>query len=107
MSKLEIVNLEGKDHPALQSTYFRGSDVAPYINDDGKLVIVNGEGYRASWGSSNVKSIVTELTDTVTMVDVTGCHRHTSYPSHQILLCELDMGVDDRRAPGNTDVQKS
>ncbi len=61
------------------NTYFRTSDVAPYIAEN-KLNIYNSRGIRRSWGISSVCSEITHLTDTVTMVNVVGWHKHTVSP---------------------------
>jgi hypothetical protein len=82
MSKVngvEVEVLEGKNHPALQGTYFRSSDVLPQMVD-GKLQIVDGRGYGASWGCSQVTSKISALTEDVIMVNVVGWHKHTVSP---------------------------
>lgn len=62
------------------TTYFRTSDVRPYIDDDGRINIWNGTAYQASWGSSNVTSVATQITDDVIQIEVTGWHKHTVAP---------------------------
>ncbi len=77
---LEVEILKGNTHPALQSTYFRGSEVAPKIIDNNKLQVVDGRGYSASWGSSNVTSTVDALTNDIVRIEVVGWHKHTVSP---------------------------
>jgi hypothetical protein len=60
-------------------TYFRGSDVAPYIEDN-ELNVYNGASKSRSWGRCQVTSTVKPLSDDVVMVNVTGWHKHTVSP---------------------------
>lgn len=62
------------------TTYFRTSEVTPYIDKDGNLVIYNGRGQRRSWGTPQVHSTVTHLTNDVVKVHVVGWHKHTKSP---------------------------
>ena len=62
------------------NTYFRTSDVAPFVNRDGELVVYNAKGVRRSWGQPKVDSAVTKLTNDVIQVTVTGWHKHTVSP---------------------------
>lgn len=61
-------------------TYFRTSQITPYINKDGNLVIYNGKGDRRSWGTPIVRSDVTHLSADVIRVHVVGWHKHTRSP---------------------------
>lgn len=60
-------------------TYFRTSDVTPFVDDDG-LHIYNGTGVSRSWGRSQVSSEVAMLTDDIIKVEVVGWHKHTVSP---------------------------
>ncbi len=61
------------------STYFRTSDVIPYIENN-QINIWNGTAYQASWGRSEVSSTITQLSDDVVKVEVVGWHKHTVSP---------------------------
>ena len=61
------------------NTYFRTSDVTPQIQEN-ELKIYNARGPRRHWGQPSVKSEVSDLTDGVVMVNVTGWHKHTVSP---------------------------
>lgn len=58
-------------------TYFKTSDVTPQISQDNQLKIYNARGPRRHWGQPNVTSKVSDLTDGVVKVTVTGWHKHT------------------------------
>ena len=62
------------------NTYFRTSDVTPYIDKDGSLVVYDTKGIRRSWGTPRVSSDIRKLTDDVIAVNVTGWHKHTIRP---------------------------
>jgi hypothetical protein len=63
----------------MDGTYFRTKDVTPWT--DGQTIYKwDGENYRASWGSSNVRSMVTIDRDNIVVIDVTGWHKHTVSP---------------------------
>lgn len=62
------------------NTYFRTSDVTPFVDEAGKLNIYNSRGIRRSWGTPSVRSDVRSLTPDVVQVTVTGWHKHTVSP---------------------------
>lgn len=62
------------------NTYFRTSDVTPYIDKDGSLVVYDAKGVRRSWGTPKVSSNVRKLSNDVIAVEVTGWHKHTVRP---------------------------
>lgn len=62
------------------NTYFRTSDVSPFVSEDGQTVtIFNSRGDRRSWGTPSVTSKC-YMVDGVLVVDVTGWHKHTVSP---------------------------
>lgn len=61
-------------------TYFRTSDVRPYIDVSGRLVVFRGVGSKRSWGCWSVRSDVFVVSDTVVNVRVIGWHKHTIRP---------------------------
>lgn len=61
------------------NTYFRTSDITPFISGD-TLTIYNSTGIRRSWGTPSVRSTVTHLSATVVQVEVVGWHKHTVSP---------------------------
>lgn len=78
-SKLNINNITEWSEVPGSNTYFRTSDVTPTVEGD-TLNIYNSRGQSRSWGTPSVKSNVSELTDGVVMVEVTGWHKHTVSP---------------------------
>ena len=62
-------------HNCPDTTYFRQSEVSPYIKN-GVLHVVDGCGTRRSWGSPWCKSEVSELETNVIMVSVSWKHKH-------------------------------
>lgn len=60
-------------------TYFRTSDVTPYVKGD-KLHVYDGNGVSRSWGRAQVTSKVSMLTDDIIKVEVVGWHKHTVSP---------------------------
>ena len=74
-----MINLTVESHDCPDDTYFKTCQVSPWIAD-GVLQIVDGRGTRKSWGAPSVSSIVTQLTDDVVQVQVTGWHKHTISP---------------------------
>jgi len=60
-------------------TYFRTSDVIPFIDAAG-LNVYTGNGQGRSWGRATVRSTVRTLTPNVIAVEVTGWHKHTVSP---------------------------
>ena len=72
----EITIIEEK---LICTTYFRTSDVKPFVDSDNKLHIFNGTAYSASWGSSTVTSTV-DTVNGIVMVKVVGWHKHTVGP---------------------------
>lgn len=60
-------------------TYFRTSDVTPFV-EDGEIRCYGGRSKSRSWGSCSVKSTVKALAPNVVMVQVTGWHKHTVSP---------------------------
>lgn len=62
------------------NTYFRTSDVAPFVNRDGELVVYDAKGVRRSWGTPKVDSNIKKLSNDVVQVTVTGWHKHTVRP---------------------------
>lgn len=61
------------------NTYFRTSDVTPFVDDAG-LHIYNSRGISRSWGTPKVTSRVEALSETVVKVEVVGWHKHTVSP---------------------------
>lgn len=61
------------------STYFRTSQVTPFVDSDNNLHVYNGISYQASWGKSQVSSTVKEMAGIVA-VKVVGWHKHTISP---------------------------
>ena len=61
------------------NTYFRTSDVTPFVNGD-TINIYNSRGQSRSWGTPSVKSQVKELAPNVVKVEVVGWHKHTVSP---------------------------
>lgn len=62
------------------NTYFRTSDVTPFVDEAGRLNIYCSRGNRRSWGVPSVRSDVRALTADVIQVTVTGWHKHTIRP---------------------------
>jgi hypothetical protein len=76
-----VVNLNAKDNKEMNNvTWFRTSDVTPFVDEQNQINIWNGRGYCASWGSCNVTSKVQTVTADVVKVDVIGWHKHTISP---------------------------
>ena len=75
-----MINLTVESNDCPDDTYFKTCQVSPWIDTDGVLQIVDGRGTRRSWGTPSVSSIVTQLTDDVVQVSVTGWHKHTVSP---------------------------
>jgi hypothetical protein len=72
------------------ATYFRTSDVTPFV-ENGQIVVYNGEGAQRSWGSPNVKSACVMLTPTCAKVTVTGWHKHSPGPvGGEYYFCLVD-----------------
>ena len=72
------------------ATYFRTSDVTPFV-ENGKITVYNGEGQRRSWGSPNVKSTAIMLTPTCAKVIVAGWHKHSPGPvGGEYYFCLID-----------------
>lgn len=61
-------------------TYFRTSDVIPFVDNKNKINMYTGSGASRRWGRANVKSTAKRLTKTVIQVDVAGWHKHTVSP---------------------------
>lgn len=74
-----VVNITDWSQVPGSNTYFRTSDVTPFVADDG-LHIYNSRGISRSWGTPRVTSAVEALSDTVIMVEVVGWHKHTVSP---------------------------
>ena len=62
------------------NTYFRTSDVTPFVDEAGQLNVYNSRGNSRSWGTPSVSSDVRTLTPDVVQVTVTGWHKHTVSP---------------------------
>lgn len=60
-------------------TYFRTSEVRPFIQDN-QLHIYEGNGNRRSWGTPNVSTEVTQISPDVIQAYVVGWHKHTVSP---------------------------
>ena len=60
-------------------TYFRTSEVTPFV-EDGELHVYDGNGVRRSWGCAQVRSTVSLLNPDVIKIEVTGWHKHTVSP---------------------------
>lgn len=91
-SNITINNIT--DSTNIDGTYFRTSDVAPVVNGN-TLSIYNAKGARRSWGAPNVSSVVSELSESVVMVRVTGWHKHTVSPvgGNFYFVCEGEQWV--------------
>lgn len=76
---IAVVNITDWSQVPGSNTYFRTSDVTPFVADDG-LHIYNSRGNSRSWGTPSVRSDVAALTETVIMVEVVGWHKHTVSP---------------------------
>lgn len=61
-------------------TYFRTSDIRPFIDVDGRLVLQTGVGPRRSWGRWSVRSDYCYVSPSVVEVVVVGWHKHTVSP---------------------------
>lgn len=79
MSTLNINNITDWSKVPGSNTYFRTSDVTPFVNEDG-LNIYNSRGQSRSWGTPSVKSYVKTLAENVVKVEVVGWHKHTVSP---------------------------
>lgn len=84
-------------HDCPDDTYFRSSDVMPYVDEGGVLHLVDGEGTHRRWGTPNVSSYVTWLTREVFSVEVTGWHKHTVSPVGGTYYFVLEEGRFVRR----------
>lgn len=72
------------------NTYFRTSDVTPFVNEQG-LNIYSATGIRRNWGTPKVTSTVKFLSDTVVQVNVVGWHKHTVSPvGGNFYFCLID-----------------
>lgn len=80
MSELTINNITDWNDVPGSDTYFRTSDVTPFITNDNTLNIYNSRGQSRSWGTPSVTTKVTKITDDVVMVVVVGWHKHTVSP---------------------------
>lgn len=74
-----VVNITDWSQVPGSNTYFRTSDVTPFVDDAG-LHIYNARGVSRSWGTPKVASIVKPLAENVIAVYVTGWHKHTVSP---------------------------
>ena len=61
------------------NTYFRTSDVTPYVEGE-TLNVYDAKGDRRSWGQPSVSSDVEKLSDSVVKVHVVGWHKWTVSP---------------------------
>jgi hypothetical protein len=77
-STLPVAVVNITDLPG-SNTYFRTSDVTPFVDEAG-LHIYNARGQSRSWGTPKVTSIVKPLAENVVAVYVTGWHKHTVGP---------------------------
>lgn len=73
------VNVVKSHFDGSSCTYFRTSDVIPFVNESG-LHIYSGNGSSRSWGRATVRSTVRTLTPNVVAVEVIGWHKHTVSP---------------------------
>lgn len=67
------------EHPetvASNDNYFRGSDIAPRV-DNGRIMVMHGHGPRRYWGSWSVTANVGIVAADLIVIDVTGWHKHT------------------------------
>lgn len=79
MASLEILNITDWSKVPGTNTYFKTSDVTPFIKN-GKLNIYNSRGQGRSWGTPRVTSCVEVLAENLVKVQVTGWHKHTIRP---------------------------
>lgn len=79
MQSLPVVNITDWNQVSGSNTYFRTSDVTPYVHE-GKLHIFNSRGISRSWGTPSVTSRIETLTDDIIKVNVVGWHKHTISP---------------------------
>ncbi|MCB9681814.1 MAG: hypothetical protein H6733_10105 [Alphaproteobacteria bacterium] len=67
-------------HDCPDCTYFRSSDVRPYV-EDGTLHAYDGRGTsRSSWGAPTVDTELAMLGPDIVAATVTGWHKHTRSP---------------------------
>jgi hypothetical protein len=85
-------------------TYFRTSEVTPFV-EDGELHVFDGIGVSRSWGRSQVTSSVTLLTPNVIKVNVVGWHKHTVSPVGGNFYFVRDGGKWMRRTAGHRTVR--
>jgi hypothetical protein len=86
------------------NTYFRTSDVRPYVQN-GVLFVYNARGQRRSWGTPSVDSKVKALSATVIKVTVTGWHKHTVGPVGGDYYFVLEAGEWTRRTANHKAVK--
>jgi hypothetical protein len=85
-------------------TYFRTSEVTPYIEDD-ELHVFDGNGVSRSWGRAQVRSAVTLLNSDVIEIEVTGWHKHTVSPVGGNFYFVRDNGKWTRRTANHRTVK--
>lgn len=76
---VSVVNITEWSQVPGSNTYFRTSDVTPFVDGAG-LHIYNASGTHRSWGTPSVRSSVQALTENVVLVVVVGWHKHTVSP---------------------------
>lgn len=86
-------------------TYFRTSEVTPFIDGD-VLHIYNGDGVRRSWGRSQVSSSVFLLAPDVIKVEVVGWHKHTVGPVGGNFYFVNERGTWTRRTANHKRVKQ-
>lgn len=77
---VNVVNITDWSQVPGSNTYFRTSDVTPFVDEAGALHVYNSRGISRSWGTPKVTSTVQTLSDSVIMVTVVGWHKHTVSP---------------------------
>lgn len=85
-------------------TYFRTSEVIPFV-EDGELHVYDGIGVSRSWGRSQVTSSVTLLNSDVIKVEVVGWHKHTVSPVGGNYYFVRDGGKWTRRTAAHRTVK--
>ena len=85
-------------------TYFRTSEVTPFVSGD-ELHVYDGNGVSRSWGRAQVNSQVSYLTPSVIKVEVVGWHKHTVSPVGGSFYFVHDGTVWTRRTAGHKAVK--
>lgn len=78
-------------------TYFRTSEVRPFVDSDNKINMYEGRGASRSWGNANVSSHAEKLAEDVICINVTGWHKHSVSPEGGAYYFVLEKGQWVRR----------